>query len=146
MEQSYYNVYGGGTTQFPMYGAGPGGVITGAGAAAFYPYLQFGEGSGGAATGYTSGQGYGVNYPHHMFQYPAINSTGGTYPQHYGAPMSLAPSPALQSGLYFINSLLFGLVSIKFRTLYTYIVYKIVKVKAKPYFIRVNFRKLQPAA
>lgn len=94
---SYYNVYGGGTTQFPMYGAGPGGVITGAGAAAFYPYLQFGEGSGGAATGYTSGQGYGVNYPHHMFQYPAINSTGGTYPQHYGAPMSLAPSPALQS-------------------------------------------------
>lgn len=105
--QSYYSVYGGAAAQFPMYGTGPGGMMTGAGAAtSFYPYLQFGEGSGtGAATGYSSGQGYGVNYPHHLFQYSAINSTGG-YPQHYGAPMSLAPSPAMQSGLYIIKQLL----------------------------------------
>ncbi|XP_023904606.2 uncharacterized protein LOC112016308 isoform X1 [Quercus suber] len=101
---SYYSVYGGTTTQYPMYGTGPaGGMITGAAAAAaaFYPYLQFGEGSGGAAaTGYTSGQtGYGVNYPHHLFQYSAINSATGGYPQHYGASMSLAPTPALQSGV-----------------------------------------------
>jgi hypothetical protein len=114
MAQSYYSVYGGTTAQFPMYGTGPGGMMTGAAAAAsFYPYLQFGEGSGtGAATGYSSGQGYGVNYPHQLFQYPAINSTGG-YPQHYGAPMSLAPTPALQSGLYIIKQLLLlGLVLI----------------------------------
>ena len=109
--QSYYSVYGGTTAQYPMYGTGPaGGMITGAAAAAaaFYPYLQFGEGSGGAAaTGYTSGQtGYGVNYPHHLFQYSAINSATGGYPQHYGASMSLAPTPALQSGLYFINKYL----------------------------------------
>ena len=98
--QSYYSVYGGAAAQYPVYGAGPGGMMTGAGAA-FYPYLQFGEGSGGAAAsgGYTSGQGYGVQYPHHLVQYSAINSTGG-YPQHYGAPMSLAPTPALQSGLH----------------------------------------------
>lgn len=95
--QSYYSVYGGATAQYPMYGTGPGGMMTGA-ATAFYPYLQFGEGSGGA-TGYTSGQSYGVHYPHHLFQYSAVNSTGG-YPQHYGAPMSLAPTAALQSGLY----------------------------------------------
>jgi hypothetical protein len=101
---SYYSVYGGAAAQYPMYGTGPaGGMLTGAAAAAaaFYPYLQFGEGSGGAAaTGYTtSGQttGYGgVNYPQHLFQYSPINSTAG-YPQHYGASMSLAPSPAMQS-------------------------------------------------
>ncbi|KAL5778525.1 hypothetical protein ACOSQ2_009262 [Xanthoceras sorbifolium] len=98
---SYYNVYGGATAQYPMYGNGPaGGMMTGA-AAPFYPYMQFGEGSGGATTGYTSGQGYGVQYPHHMFQYSAINAAAaaaaGGYPQHYGAPMSLAPTPALQS-------------------------------------------------
>ncbi|KAF5457040.1 hypothetical protein F2P56_021178 [Juglans regia] len=96
---SYYSVYGGTTAQFPMYGTGPGGMITGAAASGgFYPYLQFGEGSGGSANGYASGQGYGVNYPHHLFQYSAINSSGG-YPQHYGAPMSLAPTPASQSGV-----------------------------------------------
>lgn len=81
-----------------MYGTGPGGMMTGA-ATAFYPYLQFGEGSGGGAPGYTSGQSYGVQYPHHLFQYSAINSNGA-YPQHYGAPMSLAPTAALQSGIY----------------------------------------------
>ncbi|KAH7519768.1 uncharacterized protein LOC107405501 isoform X2 [Ziziphus jujuba] len=97
---SYYGLYGGATSQYPMYGTGPGGMVTGAAAAAaFYPYLQFGEGSGGGgATGYSSGQGYGIQYPHHLFQYSAINSSAA-YPQHYGAPMSLSPSPALQSGV-----------------------------------------------
>ena len=99
MVQSYYNVYGGATAQYPVYGAGPGGLITGSGTT-FYPYLQFGEGTGGA-TGYSSGQGYGVQYPHHMFQYSAVNSTGN-YPHQYGAPMSLA-TPALPSGLYYLN-------------------------------------------
>lgn len=104
MGQSYYGVYGGTTAQYPVYGAGPGGLLTGAGTT-FYPYLQFGgEGTGGA-TGYSSGhghghgQGYGVQYPHHLFQYSPVNSSG-SYPQHYGAPMSLAPTPPLQSGLY----------------------------------------------
>ena len=90
---SYYNVYGGATAQFPMYGAGPGGLITGTGTT-FYPYLQFGEGTGGGATAYSSGQGYGLQYPHHLFQFST-----GSYPQHYGAPMSLAPTPPLQSGV-----------------------------------------------
>lgn len=96
----------GGATQYPLYGTGPaGGMMTGATAAAtaIYPYLQFGEGSGGAGTvtgGYSSGgQGYGVYYPPQLFQYSPITSSAG-YAQHYGAPMSLAPSPALQSGLY----------------------------------------------
>ncbi|XP_061359408.1 uncharacterized protein LOC133303505 isoform X2 [Gastrolobium bilobum] len=99
---SYYSVYGGATAQYPVYGTGPGGMMTGAAAAAaFYPYLQYGgEGSGAAAStgGYSSGQGYGVNYPPQLFQYSPIGSTGG-YAQHYGTPMSLAPSPALQSGV-----------------------------------------------
>ncbi|XP_062073117.1 uncharacterized protein LOC133777495 isoform X2 [Humulus lupulus] len=106
---SYYGLYGGATTQYPMYGTGPGGLVSGGAAAAFYPYLQFGEGAatGGAAAaataaGYTtSGQGYGVQYPHHgLFQYSSINSAGA-YPQHYGTPMSLVPSPALQSAVCF---------------------------------------------
>jgi len=98
--QSYYNMYGGATAQYPMYGSGHGGMMNGA-AAAFYPYLQFGEGSTGGANSYsnTSGQSYGVQYPHHLFQYSSINSTTGGYPQHYGAPMSLAPTAALPSGL-----------------------------------------------
>uniref|UniRef100_A0A5B6ZC04 Putative RNA-binding protein 24 isoform X2 n=1 Tax=Davidia involucrata TaxID=16924 RepID=A0A5B6ZC04_DAVIN len=86
---SYYSVYGGATAQYPVYGAGAGGmtVAAAAAAAAFYPYLNFGEGSGGAAASYTAaGQGYGVQYPHHLFQYSAINSTGG-HPQHYGPPL-----------------------------------------------------------
>ncbi|KAG6750992.1 RNA-binding protein 24-like isoform X1 [Populus alba x Populus x berolinensis] len=97
---SYYNMYGGATAQYPMYGTGHGGMMNGA-AAAFYPYLQFGEGSTGGATSYstTSGQSYGVQYPHHLFQYSSINSTTGGYPQHYGAPMSLAPTAALPSGV-----------------------------------------------
>lgn len=99
---SYYNVYGGATAQYPLFGNGPaGGMMTGA-ATPFYQYLQFGEGSGGAAAGYTSGQGYGVQYPHHLFQYSAMNAAAaGGYPQHYGAPMSLAPTPALQSAVCF---------------------------------------------
>ncbi|KAJ4966143.1 hypothetical protein NE237_017992 [Protea cynaroides] len=94
---SYYGLYGGGAaSQYPMYGAGTGGMVTGA--AAFYPYLQFGQGNGGAATttgAYTGGHGYGVQYPHHLFQYSPITSTG--FPHHYGGPMSLdptLPSPA----------------------------------------------------
>ncbi|XP_065881274.1 uncharacterized protein [Euphorbia lathyris] len=94
---SYYNMYGG---QYPMYGSGAGGIMSTAtatgGTAAFYPYLQIGEGNNGGAgaTAYTSsGQhNYGVQYPHHLFHY----STGG-YPHHYGAPMSLAPTAAVQS-------------------------------------------------
>jgi len=106
MVQSYYNVYGGATAQYPMYGTGHGGLMNGS-AAAFYPYLQFGEGSGGAATSYpTSGQSYGVQYPYNLFQYSAINSTTGGYPQHYGAPMSLAPTAALPSGLPSLRLLL----------------------------------------
>ncbi|XP_057490717.1 uncharacterized protein LOC130776488 isoform X2 [Actinidia eriantha] len=100
---SYYSVYGGATSQYPIYStAGAGGMLTSAAAAAaaaaaFYPYLSFGEGSsGGAATSYTTaGQGYGVQFPHHhLFQYSA---TGGYPHHHYGAPISLAPTPPLQS-------------------------------------------------
>ncbi|XP_042495379.1 RNA-binding protein 24-B-like isoform X1 [Macadamia integrifolia] len=99
---SYYGVYGGGAaTQYPMYGAGAGGLLTGAAsAAAFYPYLQFGQGNGGAAApaaAYTGGHGYGVQYPHHLFQYSPITSTG--FPHHYGGPMSLAPTPPSQAGV-----------------------------------------------
>ena len=131
-------MYGGAAAQYPMYGTGPaGGMLTGAAAAAaaFYPYLQFGEGSGGAAaTGYTtSGQttSYGgVNYPHHLFQYSPINSTAG-YPQHYGASMSLAPSPAMQSGLYFLNKLtpcFFGSLSFSWLALVEKLVCVIINV------------------
>ncbi|KAG9457050.1 hypothetical protein H6P81_001558 [Aristolochia fimbriata] len=93
---SYYNVYGGGgTTQYPVYG-GATGMVTGA--AAFYPYFQFGHGNGPA--------GYGMQYPQ-IFQYSAMNSTGtggtalSSFPQHYagGGPMSFAPSPAAQAGV-----------------------------------------------
>ncbi|XP_021912596.1 RNA-binding protein 24-A-like isoform X2 [Carica papaya] len=105
----YYSVYGGTSGQYPVYGTGPaGGLMTGTATAAFYPYLQFGaEGSGGGATyasggqSYGHGHGHGVQYPHHhLFQYSPLNSTtaGGTYSsQHYAAPISLAPSPALPS-------------------------------------------------
>ncbi|XP_059631043.1 uncharacterized protein LOC132273944 isoform X2 [Cornus florida] len=97
---SYYSVYGGAAAQYPMYGAGAGGMMTSAAAAAaFYPYLNFGEGSGGA-TNYTAaaGQGYAVQYPHHLSHYSAVNSTGG-YPNQYGPVMSLAPTPPLHSGV-----------------------------------------------
>lgn len=104
-------MYGGATAQYPMYSTGPGGIMSGAAAAAataaFYPYFQFGEGSGGGANGFSAGSGqqaagYGVQYPHHLFQYSgAINSGSTTFPQHYaGPPMSLPPTPpTLPSGL-----------------------------------------------
>ncbi|KAL1823504.1 hypothetical protein ACET3Z_010282 [Daucus carota] len=103
---NYYGVYGGAAhAQYPLYGAGgTGGMITGAAAAAaaFYPYLNFGEGTTGGtpAGGYTGGQSYGVQYPHHnLYQYSALNSAAAAYPQHYGAPMSLATTPGMQSGM-----------------------------------------------
>ncbi|WOG97554.1 hypothetical protein DCAR_0416895 [Daucus carota subsp. sativus] len=97
---NYYGVYGGAAAQYPMYGGGGGGMITGAAAAAaaFYPYLNFGEGTTGGGTGYTGGQSYGVQYPHHqLYQYSALNSAAAGYPHHYGAPMSLATTPGMQS-------------------------------------------------
>ncbi|XP_047325735.1 RNA-binding protein 24 isoform X2 [Impatiens glandulifera] len=97
----YYGVYGGAATQYPIYGAGGGGM---AAAAAYYPFLNFGEGNGAGApaTGYAAagGQGYGLQYPHQLFQYSALNSSSaaGGYPHHhYGAPMSLAPNAPLHS-------------------------------------------------
>ncbi|KAK4391346.1 DNA repair -like protein 1, mitochondrial [Sesamum angolense] len=100
---SYYGVYGGGSPQYPLYGTGStGGLLSGAAAAAaaYYPYLNLSsEGTGGAAA-YSASQGYagGVQYPHHLFQYSAINSTA-IYPPHYGTPVSLAPPTPLQSGV-----------------------------------------------
>ncbi|KAK6940380.1 RNA recognition motif domain [Dillenia turbinata] len=103
---NYYTVYGGATAQYPMYGAaaaasasGIGMTMTGAvGAAAFYPYIQFaGEGNGGGSCNYTAtatGQGYGVQYQPHLFHYSTP-----TYAQHYAPPISLAPTPTLQSGV-----------------------------------------------
>lgn len=107
-------MYGGASAQYPMYGSGAGAA---AAAAAFYPYLNFMEGSGGAASNYTTtgggGQGaYGstLQYPQHhhqLYQYAAINSaTAGGYAQHYGAPISLAPTPPLQSGFYLLPRLI----------------------------------------
>ena len=120
MVQSYYNVYGGATAQYPMYGTtGHGGLMNGS-AAAFYPYLQFGEGSGGATTYPTSGQSYGVQYPYNLFQYSAINSTTGGYPQHYGAPMSLAPTATLPSGLPSLGFLLIYLAFYMYIYIYIY--------------------------
>lgn len=105
--QGYYSVYGGVTGQFPMYGTGASGLLSGAAAAAaFYPYLNFGEGSGGATTGYTpASQGYGVQYPHHLFPYSAtVNTTAGYPAQHFANPISLAHTAPMQSGLYIITA------------------------------------------
>lgn len=116
--QNYYGLYGGGaTSQYPVYGAG--GMLTGgAGAAAFYPYLQYGEAAnGGGAAAYSTGAqnvGYGgIQYPHHhhhnLYQYSAAGLGGY---QHYAPSMSLAPSPALQSpGTINNNNLLFNLIN-----------------------------------
>lgn len=103
---SYYNVYGGAASQYPIYTTGTGGVMS-ATAAAFYPsYLNFGDlgSNGGSTTGYTGlGQSYGgMQYPQgngHMFQYSGLSSAGhGGYPHHYGAtPISLAPATPMQS-------------------------------------------------
>ncbi|XP_058097546.1 uncharacterized protein LOC131242731 isoform X2 [Magnolia sinica] len=89
---SYYNVYGGGGgshTQYPMYG-GAAGVVTGN--TAFYPYFQVGHGNG---PGHYS-NGYGLQYQH-VFPYSAVNSTA--FPQHYGGPVSLPPTPPSQAGM-----------------------------------------------
>ncbi|XP_021997782.1 RNA-binding protein 24-B isoform X1 [Helianthus annuus] len=94
---SYYNVYGGTNGQYPIYGASVGaasGMVAAAGvaaAAAFYPYLNMAEGGHGS---YATGQSYGV-YPHHLYQYAAMNSSVG-YPQQYGTPISLAATSPLQ--------------------------------------------------
>lgn len=91
---NYYNVYGGTTGQYPMYG-GATGLVTGA--TAFYPYFQFGQGSGA----YGHGQSYGVQYPQ-VFQYSAMASATGVtgFAQHYGGPMStLAPTTPAQPGM-----------------------------------------------
>ncbi|KAK4413463.1 putative RNA-binding protein ARP1 [Sesamum alatum] len=98
---SYYGLYGGGSAQYPLYGTGStSGLLSGtAAAAAYYPYLNLSsEGTGGAAA-YSASQGYaGIQYPHHLFQYSAINSTA-IYPPHYGTPVSLASPTPLQSGV-----------------------------------------------
>lgn len=107
--KGYYGMYGGATAaQYAaMYGTGTNGMLSAAAAAAaFYPYLNFGEGSGGATTtaGYTASQAaYGVQYPHHLVQYSAaINTTAGFPAQHYGTPISLAAAHTtpVQPGLY----------------------------------------------
>ncbi|XP_008786462.1 RNA-binding protein 24 isoform X1 [Phoenix dactylifera] len=90
---SYYNVYGGAAAQYPFYGGATTGLVTGT--TAFYPYFQLGQGGGTAP--YPHGQGYGVQYPQ-MFQYSAMTTTG-FLAQHYGGPMSLAPSPQAQAGM-----------------------------------------------
>ncbi|RAL43015.1 hypothetical protein DM860_009797 [Cuscuta australis] len=96
----YYGMYGGATAgQYQMYGSGTNAMLS---TAAFYPYLNFSEGSSGGATtgGYTAGQPYGVQYPHHLFPYSAaINTTAGYPAQHYPTPISLAHTPPLQPGV-----------------------------------------------
>lgn len=97
---SYYGVYGGANGgQYPLYGSGTGGLVSGA-AAAYYPYnLNFSEGCEGS-TGYTTNQGHGsIQFPQHLFQYPAISSAAALYPHHYGTPLSIAPPSPLQSGV-----------------------------------------------
>lgn len=90
---SYYSVYSAATAQYPMYGSGTGGMLSGttAAAAAYYPYLQLGEASSGGAAN------YGIQYPHHHHQHLFPYSTGGFPHQHYLTPMSLAPTAALNS-------------------------------------------------
>lgn len=106
---NYYNLYGGAGTQYPVYGNSV--------AAAFYPYLNFGENGGAnynaANTATTNGGHIPYQYhPHHqqqqLYQYAAVaaahaaayNSsavTGG----YYGTPISMAPTPPLQSPVCF---------------------------------------------
>ncbi|XP_059297368.1 uncharacterized protein LOC132050236 isoform X2 [Lycium ferocissimum] len=96
----YYSVYGGAASQYPaVYGSAAASGVLSSAAAAFYPYMNFGEGGGNG--GYTASQGYaGVQYPHHLFPYSAAATGAAGYPaQHYGTPISLAPSPAMHSGV-----------------------------------------------
>ncbi|XP_038989947.1 RNA-binding protein 24 isoform X1 [Phoenix dactylifera] len=93
---NYYNLYGGAAAQYPIYGGGSGMVT---GTAGFYPYFQFGQGGGSPAT-YGSGHGYGMQYPQ-MFHYSGVASTAGLtgLTQHYGGPLSIAPTPSAQAGM-----------------------------------------------
>ncbi|KAK1309623.1 hypothetical protein QJS10_CPA08g01220 [Acorus calamus] len=97
---SCYNMYGGGATQYPIYG-GATGVMT-AGTTAFYPYFQFGQ-SGGGGAAYTHNNGYAttaaLQYPH-LYQYSAFASSTGTLglAQHYGGSVSIA-NPTAQAGM-----------------------------------------------
>ncbi|XP_020249574.1 RNA-binding protein 24-like isoform X1 [Asparagus officinalis] len=86
----YYNVYGGATAQYPMYGGTSG---------AFYPYIQYGQG-GAAAYGHAA-QGYNTQYPH-MFQYPAALASSAAvtgFAHHYGGSISFATNPPAQPGM-----------------------------------------------
>ncbi|XP_065021432.1 uncharacterized protein LOC135646152 isoform X2 [Musa acuminata AAA Group] len=90
--QSYYNVFGGATAQYPVHGSAAGTVT---GTTAFYPYFQFGQGGGGGAT---VGHGYSIPYPP-ILHYSAVASTttGLTgFMQHLGGPLSIPPSPPAQ--------------------------------------------------
>ncbi|XP_010912663.1 uncharacterized protein [Elaeis guineensis] len=94
---SYYNVYGGAASNYPLYGGATTGLVTGS--TAFYPYFQLSQG-GGAAT-YAHGQGFGLQYPQ-MLQYSAATTTAGVTGfsgQHYEGPLSLAPTPPAQAGM-----------------------------------------------
>ncbi|CAL9115941.1 unnamed protein product [Musa acuminata var. zebrina] len=93
----YYSVYGGATAQYPVYGAAAG-IMTGN--TAFYPYFQFGQGSGGTATAMASGHGYSVPYPP-VLHYSAVASTAGLagLVQHFGGPLSIAPTPPAHAGM-----------------------------------------------
>lgn len=66
---------------------------------AFYPYFQFGQSSGGAATAMASGHGYSVPYPP-VLHYSAVASTTGLagLVQHFGGPLSIAPTPPAHAG------------------------------------------------
>ncbi|OAY71657.1 putative RNA-binding protein ARP1 [Ananas comosus] len=90
---SYYNPYGGATSQYQMYG----GAATGSMATApngFYPYLQLGTGGGAASYA-------GVQYPQ-MFHYSTAATTAeamGFGSQHYGGPISAASTAVAQAGI-----------------------------------------------
>lgn len=61
----------------------------------FYPYFQLGTGGGAAAHA-------GVQYPQ-MFHYStttAMAEATGFGAQHYGGPISVAPSAVAQAGLF----------------------------------------------
>lgn len=88
---NYYNMYGGAAAaQYPLYGGAAG---------AFYPYFQFGQGAS-----YGHAQGYNMQYPQ-MFQYSALASSPEVtgFAQHYGGPVSFAPSPQAQAVCFAIK-------------------------------------------
>ncbi|WOL03615.1 RNA-binding protein 24-A-like [Canna indica] len=98
---SYYNVYGGAAAQYPVYGTA--GMLTGN--TAYYPYFQFGQGSGSAVatpTALPGGHGsYSIPYSP-LLHYSAVASTAGLsgFVQHFGGPLSIAASsPTAQAGM-----------------------------------------------